>query len=104
MDSLAETSGGCHFLLQRIFDLRIEPYCLLALQADFLPLGHLGLVLTTDQNQKPRVTNVKETLASEESSEVESQPGIHQPSDSRQITEPLNTLQYHPSSCPLTVE
>ena len=51
-------------------------------------------VLTTDQNQKLRVTEVQETLACEERCEVESQPGIHQPSDPGQITGPLHKPQF----------
>ena len=51
-------------------------------------------VLTTDQNQKLRVTEVQETLACEERCEAESQPGIHQPSDPGQITGPLHKLQF----------
>ena len=76
-----------------------------ALAGRFFTTGPPGKgVLTTDQNQKPHVTNVKETLACEESYEVESQPGIHQPSDSGQITEHAAVFSCmwkdHSSSCP----
>ena len=46
------TGGGCHFLIQRILPTPESNTCLLHWQMDFLPLSHLGSLLSYTIHKK----------------------------------------------------